>query len=51
MSDSISVAELDAFVHRNPDDYVDTSCDPFIPEVLEGGTGYITPERLLRSIF
>lgn len=45
MTNSISVADLDVFVQRNPNDYVDTSCDPFIPEVFGRWYGVYNPRE------
>lgn len=45
MMNSISVADLDAFVQRNPDDYVDTSCNPFVPEVFGRWYGVYNPRE------
>lgn len=45
MANSISVVDLDAFVQRHPNDYVDTCCDPFIPEVFDRWYGVYNPRE------
>ncbi len=56
MPNFITVADLDAFVQRHPNDYVATSCDPFIPEVFGRWYGLYNPreatmEYLLTCLF
>ena len=44
-ANDITVAELDAFTQRHPDNYVDTDCDPFIPEVFGRWYGVYNPRK------
>ena len=44
-ANDVTIAELDAFTQRHPDNYVDTDCDPFIPEIFGKCYGVYNPRE------